>query len=85
MADRMVFCKKLGKEAPGLENPPFEDELGQEIFNNISKEAWEIWTQQMMVRVINEYRLNLAEDEQYKILLQEMSKFLGLGEAEKQE
>ena len=65
MSERKIFCKKLGKEAPGLENMPFDDELGHEIFENISKEVWSQWTDQLMVRVINEYRLNLADPEHY--------------------
>ncbi len=78
MTERMVACRKLGKEAPGLTHPPTDDELGKEIFENISQEAWSLWTDQMMVRVINEYRLNLADPEQYRVFIDEMRAFLNL-------
>ena len=37
---RMVHCVKLGKEAEGLDYPPFPGELGKRIWLNVSKEAW---------------------------------------------
>ena len=40
MSQRMVKCVKLGKELPGLEEPPWSGELGQRIYDNVSQEAW---------------------------------------------
>ena len=37
---RMVKCAKLGRELPGLDEPPFDTPLGQKIYENISAEAW---------------------------------------------
>jgi hypothetical protein len=37
---RMVKCVKLGRELPGLNEPPFDTELGQKIYENVSAEAW---------------------------------------------
>ena len=31
---RMVMCKKLGKELPGLTFKPFPNELGQRIYDS---------------------------------------------------
>lgn len=76
---RTVECAKLGRQAPGLAQPPFEGELGQEIYNRVSAEAWKAWKDDMMIKVINEYRLNLAESEDYEALMQQMRAFLGLG------
>ena len=39
----MVKCVKLGREAEGLSEPPFDSELGKRIYDNVSKEAWEQW------------------------------------------
>jgi Fe-S cluster biosynthesis and repair protein YggX len=80
---RTVQCKKLGKEAPGLDKPPFDGELGREIYDNVSQEAWELWSDQMMVRVINEYRLNLADSEHYNVFLDEMRAFFNLSAGDK--
>ncbi len=72
---RMVKCVKLGKEAEGLERPPYPGELGQRIFENISKEAWQQWMGQQTI-LINEHRLSMADPEARKFLEAEMKKFL---------
>ena len=48
MADRIVTCVKLQKELPGLSEPPFDNPLGQRIFENVSKEAWAGWVEQKL-------------------------------------
>ena len=78
MAERLVQCVKLGKEASGLDKPPFAGELGEKIFNSVSKEAWLQWQDDMMIKIINEYRLNLADSSDYETLLGQMKSFLGL-------
>ncbi|MGI9046676.1 MAG: Fe(2+)-trafficking protein, partial [Burkholderiales bacterium] len=40
---RTVQCVKLKREAEGLDYPPYPGELGQKIFENVSKEAWKGW------------------------------------------
>jgi Fe-S cluster biosynthesis and repair protein YggX len=37
MAERMVNCVKLQRELPGLDRPPFNDELGKRIYENVSR------------------------------------------------
>ena len=75
---RTVICKKFGKESCGLENPPFEGALGHAIFENVSVDAWSLWMDTYMMRVINEYRLDLVDKEHYNCLLREMASFLEL-------
>jgi len=71
---RMVNCVKLGKEAEGLPAPTYPGELGQKIFEQVSKEAWQQWmTQQTML--INENRLSPINPEHRAFLEQEMEKF----------
>jgi len=43
---RMVKCVKLGRELPGLDKPPFPGELGKRIYENISKQAYDMWPAQ---------------------------------------
>lgn len=76
---RTVNCAKLGKELPGLSQPPFSGDLGNEIFEKVSAQAWNMWQDDMMIKVINEYRLNMADPEQYQALLVQMRAFLNLG------
>ena len=43
VSGRKVFCKKLQKELPGLDEPPWPGELGQKVYENISAQAWKLW------------------------------------------
>ena len=40
---RKVFCKKYQEELEGLLTPPYPGPKGQDIFDNVSKKAWEEW------------------------------------------
>ena len=43
-----------------MDEPPFDTHpLGQRIYENVSKEAWKMWLEQMKM-IMNEYRLNLG-------------------------
>jgi len=72
---RMVNCVKLNKMAEGLERPPYPGELGQRVFDSISKEAWQMWLQQQTI-LINENRLSLADPKSREFLEEQMTKFL---------
>lgn len=71
---RMVFCAKLQRELPGLDKPPFPGELGKRIYENISKQAWDMWPAQSTL-IINHYGLNMADPEARKILREQMEEF----------
>ena len=46
--ERTVFCVKFQREMPGLDEVPFDGHpLGQRIYENVSKEAWRMWVEQM--------------------------------------
>ena len=74
MAQRMVKCVKLGRELPGLSEPPFDNELGQRIYENVSEDAWRMWLEHLKM-VLNEYRLNLADREAQRMVRQYMEDF----------
>jgi Fe-S cluster biosynthesis and repair protein YggX len=50
--DRIIQCKKLDQELPGLARQPFPTEFGKWVFENISHQAWEDWLKES-VRYIN--------------------------------
>ena len=76
---RMVMCVKLGREAEGLDHPPYPGELGKRIYENVSKEAWQGWIKHQTM-LINENRLNLADSRARKYLAEQMEKhFFGPG------
>jgi Fe-S cluster biosynthesis and repair protein YggX len=79
---RKVFCVKFQKEMPGLDEVPFDGHpLGQRIYENVSKEAWKLWLEQMKM-IMNEYRLNLGMQEAQEFLLKQMEDyFFGEGAA----
>jgi Fe-S cluster biosynthesis and repair protein YggX len=76
---RMVNCIKLEREAEGLDFPPVPGEIGQRIYANVSKEAWQQWVRHQTM-LINENRLNLADARARKYLAEQMEKhFFGGG------
>jgi len=71
---RTVNCIILGAEAEGLDYAPYPGELGERIYNNVSKEAWQRWVAHQTM-LINEYRLSTIEPDARKFLVTEMEKF----------
>mgnify|MGYP000249242812 FL=1 len=76
---RMVNCIKLGREAEGLDLPPMPGELGKQLYNTVSKEAWQTWLKHQTM-IINENRLNLADQRARQYLSQQLNNyFFGAG------
>jgi len=75
--NRLVHCKKLKQELPGLAKPPFPNALGQEIFENVSKEAWDLWLKES-VRYINTYHVDLSSKQGQEFLVKQLRVWLGL-------
>ena len=76
---RTVNCIKLGREADGLDFPPYPGDLGKRLYESVSKEAWAGW-QRHQTMLINENRLNLADPKARKYLAEQMEKhFFGSG------
>ena len=78
---RTVNCVLLGKEAEGLDYAPYPGELGQRIYENVSKEGWQRWLGHQTM-LINEYRLSPIEPKAREFLEKEMEKFFFGGEDE---
>jgi Fe-S cluster biosynthesis and repair protein YggX len=71
---RMVKCVKFGREMPGLDRAPWKGELGQRIYDNVSKEAWKMWIEYSKM-VMNEYRLNPLDPQSQTVIAEQMEKF----------
>ena len=71
---RTVNCVILKAEAEGLDFAPYPGELGQKIYDNVSKEVWQRWLGHQTI-LINEYRLTPIESEARKFLETEMEKY----------
>lgn len=73
--EKIVFCKKLQKEALGLAHKVYPGELGDKIMANISQEAWSMWLNHQTM-LINEYRLNPLDQSARQYIEQQMQDFL---------
>ncbi len=71
---RTVQCVVLETESEGLDRPPYPGELGQRIFDSVSKVAWQRWLGHQTM-LINEYRLTPIEPKAREFLEREMEQF----------
>ena len=81
--DRLIKEHQMAQNGPmraarprgGRSRPlPYPGELGQRIFDNVSKEAWQKWLGHQTM-LINEYRLVPFEPKARQFLVGEMEKF----------
>lgn len=70
----LVHCVKLGREAEGLDRPPYPGELGKRIHANVSKQAWQDWLRHQTM-LINENRLSPMDPKSRKFLEEQMEKY----------
>ncbi|MBK8216208.1 MAG: oxidative damage protection protein [Myxococcales bacterium] len=78
---RTVQCVKLKKELPGLARPPYKNELGQRIFDEVSKEAWDMWLKDS-VKFINTYRVDLTSADGQKFMFKQCAIYFGFEDGE---
>jgi Fe-S cluster biosynthesis and repair protein YggX len=72
---RYVFCTRLQREAEGLDFAPWPGDLGQRVFQTISKEVWGQWLAHQTL-LINEHRLSPLNPKTRIFLQTEMEQFL---------
>ena len=58
----------------GLDRIPWKGELGQRIYDNVSKEAWKLWIEHSKM-IMNEYRLNPLDPQSLKIMEEQLEQF----------
>ena len=71
---RKINCVMLGENAEGLDYAVYPGELGQRIYDSVSKQAWQNWLAHQTI-LINEYRLTPMEPEARKFLETELEKY----------
>jgi len=71
----MIFCHKLKSKQPKLSSPPFLDEIGEKIYNEISEPAWDMWLMKQ-TQIINHYQLDPMDEKAQDLLDGEMMTFL---------
>lgn len=78
---RMIQCIRLGHEAEGMDFAPYPGELGQRIYDHVSKPAWQEWMGHQTM-LINDMGLVMSDPQARKFLAKEMEKyFFGEGSA----
>ena len=71
---RLVKCVKLQRELPAIPYKPFDDELGQRLFDSVSLEAWKMWLEHSKM-IVNEYHLDLTSKKAHDILREQCEQF----------
>jgi len=69
-----VFCRKYQKDLPALTSPPYPGPKGKEIFDTVSRQAWQEWQKQQTM-LINEKQLSMMNIDHRRYLQEEMDKF----------
>ena len=72
---RVVNCVVLNAEAEGLDVVPHPGELGQRIYENVSKEGWQQWLDRLTM-IINENGLSTADAASVEVIEKHMIGFL---------
>lgn len=75
MMNKKILCTYFKDEREVMDRAPYPGELGEKIFNEISKEAWQLWLEHQTM-LINENRLSLVDPDSRSYLQDEMKKFL---------
>jgi len=66
-----------GPAAMQLPRPPMSDQLGEQIYNTICADCWKEWLA-MGIKVINEMRLDLSDEQGQEAYDQYMKEYLGI-------
>lgn len=71
---KTINCVVLKTEAEAMDTVPHPGELGQRIFNNVSKEGWKQWLERLTT-IINENGLNTADVRSIELIEKHMLGF----------
>jgi len=77
VGEGQILCKRCALAGPKLPKPPFKNQQGQLIFDNICANCWKEWIG-MGTKVINEMRLPMNEPEAQRVYDKHMLEFLNL-------
>lgn len=77
VGEGQVLCKRCGKVKSKLASPPFRNDFGNEIYENICADCWREAIGQG-TKVINELRLPMNDPQAHKVWDQHIREFLNL-------
>lgn len=71
---KTVDCVVIKSKAEGLDKVVHPGELGQRIYENVSKEAWKQWLERLTT-IINENNLSTADESSLELIEKHMLGF----------
>ena len=75
-------CVRCGQgDAPRMKRPPFPGRLGERVAEEACAHCWGEWDR-ARIMIVNEYRLNMSDPEDFGVLMDQMKKFFGFKTAE---
>ena len=70
-----VFCRKFKEDLPKMVRPPYPGPKGEELYNSVSKKAWDEWVV-LQTTLINEKQLDLSKKDDRNYLNTQLDLFL---------
>ena len=70
-----IRCVRCGEQRAPIDSPPFRDELGERIHQNICQVCWDEWLQRQM-QLINHDALDVRTPEARDFLRRNVEAFL---------
>jgi Fe-S cluster biosynthesis and repair protein YggX len=70
----MVQDSRFKREMEGLDEPPFDTDFGNKIYNSVSKQSWGEWVERQKM-LLNEYRLQPWTPQAQEFLVEQMQEF----------
>jgi Fe-S cluster biosynthesis and repair protein YggX len=70
----MVQDSRFKREMEGLDEPPFDTDFGNKIYNSVSKQSWSEWVERQKM-LLNEYRLQPWTPQAQEFLIEQMQEF----------
>ncbi|NCF32860.1 MAG: oxidative damage protection protein [Proteobacteria bacterium] len=71
---RIVHCSRYKKDLPGLDKPPLPGAAGEQIYKEVSEQAWNEW-QALQTMLINEKHLSLIDPNARKYLSEQRTRY----------
>ena len=71
---RIVYCSRYKKDLPGLDKPPLPGAAGEQIYKEVSEQAWNEW-QALQTMLINEKHLSLIDPKARKYLSEQRTRY----------
>lgn len=70
-----IVCQRCGKDAPQLPKPPFRNDLGRRIQEEICRDCWSDWLDHQTL-LINHYGLDVRDPDSRKFLYEKIEEIL---------